>query len=136
MIGKRVLVVDDEPAVADFLRMVVELEGGTAVLAGTGAFARECVLTQRPFDLMVLDLELPDLSGWDLLAALKDQLDACKVVIFSAQLTEESTVRASAAGVASIVVKPATAAALRDVFRSALELPPLGRRADTPRLPP
>ncbi len=135
MIGKRVLVVDDEPSVADFLRTVIEFEGGTAVLAATAAFARECVLTQPPFDLMVLDLALPDLSGWDLLAALEGQLNDCKVVIFSAQLTEDGAERASAAGVAAVIIKPATATELRDVLRSALELPPLGRRADTPRLP-
>ena len=62
MKNKRFLVVDDERSVADFVRTVIELEGGIVVIAATAASARERLRLDGPFDLMVLDLALPD--GW------------------------------------------------------------------------
>jgi DNA-binding response OmpR family regulator len=123
---QRFLVVDDEHSVADFIQTVIELEGGIAVVAATGERASQCLRTDGPFDLMVLDLSLPDMSGWDLLASVQDVLDGCKVVIFSAQLSEGDSKRALSAGVASLLVKPVAASALRDALRSMLD-PPVGQ---------
>ncbi len=120
---KRFLVVDDEQSVADFVRTVIELEGGIAVIATTAALALACLREDAPFDLMVLDLALPDLSGWDLLRLADGLLNGCKVMIFSAQLPEDSAERARRAGVALSLVKPLAAPALRDALQSALESP-------------
>ncbi len=121
---KRFLVVDDEPSVADFVRTVIELEGGIVVLAGTAAAARECLRVEGPFDVMVLDLALPDLSGWELLASVQDLLAGCKVVLFSAHLPDGGTERAQRAAVALSLAKPVAATTLRDALRSVLQPPP------------
>ncbi len=124
MKNKRFLVVDDEHSVADFVRTVIELEGGVVVLAATAALARECLRVDGPFDLMVLDLALPDLPGWELLASAQDLLAGCKVVTFSAQPPDCGAERAQRVGVALSLVKPVAASTLRDALRSVLQLAP------------
>jgi DNA-binding response OmpR family regulator len=118
--GKRFLVVDDEHSVADFVRTVIELEGGVVVLAATAALALDCLRAGDPFDLMVLDLALPDISGWELLASAEAHLAGCKVVTFSAQVPDGGEERARSAGVALSLVKPVTATTLRDALTAVL----------------
>lgn len=117
MKGKRFLVVDDSSAVADFVRTVIELEGGVVVLAATAAHARERLHRDGPFDLLLLDVDLPDLTGWELLATEQDLLTACKVVIFSAQMSEG---RIHESGAALALIKPVAATVLRDALVSVL----------------
>ena len=126
MKNKRVLVVDDEHAIADFVHTVITLEGGVTVLAATAEQALACLSDDGPFDLMVLDLALPDRSGWELLASARDLLADCKIVIFSAQVPDDAVERARTAGVAVALslVKPVAATALRDALLSVLEPAP------------
>lgn len=109
---------------ADFVRTVIELEGGIVVLASTAAAARERLGSAVPFDLMVMDLALPDRSGWELLESARDLLRGCHVVIFSAHLPEGGRERAQRAGVALWLVKPVAATTLRDALQSVLRLTP------------
>ncbi|MHB8376493.1 MAG: response regulator [Dehalococcoidia bacterium] len=124
MNNKRILVVDDEHSVADFVRTVIELEGGVVIVAATAALASACLRVDGPFDLMVLDLALPDRSGWELLASAQDLLAGCKVVLFSAQLSNDDAERARRAGVALSLVKPVAATTLRDALRFVLRPAP------------
>lgn len=121
MRNKRFLVVDDERSVVDFVRTVIELEGGSVVRAATAAGAIECLRSNGPFDLMVLDIALPDRSGWEVLASAKHLLNGCKVVIFSAQGTDNDAERARDAGVALSLAKPVSATALREALRGVLQ---------------
>jgi CheY-like chemotaxis protein len=123
MKDKRVLVVDDEQAVAEFVQTVVELEGGFAAIAASAAEALAHFRSGPPFDLLVLDLALPDISGWDLLESARDLMQGCKVVIFSAHLSDANQERARRTGVALSLVKPVGATALRDALFSVLRLP-------------
>ena len=68
--GARLLVVEDEPKVADALREGLEVEQYQVVVERTGeaAFSR---LMAEPFDLILLDLTLPDRDGIDLLTDLR-----------------------------------------------------------------
>ena len=124
MRDKRFLVVDDEQSVADFIHTVIELEGGIVLHAATAAGAIECLRSNGPFDLMVLDLALPDRSGWDVLASAKHLLEGCKVVIFSAHASDNDAERARDAGVALSLAKPVAATVLRDALRSVLQQRP------------
>lgn len=120
MRGKRFLIIDDEQHVADFLFTVIDLEGGSVAVATTASAAVECLRAEAPFDVMVLDLALPDATGWDLLAGSRDLLDGCKVVILSAHLSEDDAQRARDAGVALSLAKPVAAPAMRDALLSVL----------------
>ena len=59
---KRVLVVDDEPWVAEILARMLEADGHAVDIAGNGAIALDRV-RERSYDLIVCDLRMPDLDG-------------------------------------------------------------------------
>src|SRR6516162_7343460 len=69
----RVLVVDDEPSLAELLASVLRYEGWNVVTAGSGA---EAVRTAREFrpDAVVLDIMLPDFNGLEVMRRLRTEL--------------------------------------------------------------
>jgi response regulator of citrate/malate metabolism len=111
----RVLVVEDEPVAAEAHRAYVDRVPGfaTAAVAGTGAAAMDA-LARTPVDLVLLDMDLPDTHGIELCRRVRAaRLDVDVLAVTSAR--ELSTVRAAAAhGVVGYLLKPFTAAALRD----------------------
>ena len=112
--GARILVVEDEPQVQDFISRVLQLEGATVVTASTGLEALERMQDAGPFRVVTLDLCLPDISGWDVLDAIR-LIDAspaaCPVVVLSARPDDEIVRRSAALG-AAYMVKPISARAL------------------------
>jgi two-component system, NtrC family, nitrogen regulation response regulator NtrX len=69
-----VLIVDDEPGIRESLKGVLEDEGYTAALAGSGEVCLE-ILDKRPFDVVLLDIWLPGMDGLETLSKIK-QSDA------------------------------------------------------------
>jgi CheY-like chemotaxis protein len=70
--GCHVLVVDDEEGIRDTLREVVEMGGGSAVLAANGEEALRLMTEQRPC-LVIIDLLMPVLSGAELVATMRSR---------------------------------------------------------------
>ncbi len=97
--GRRVLVVDDEENIRRLLRHILEGEGFQVLEAGTGAQALKLAASERP-DLITLDIILPDLDGFEILQALKEDhsLKAIPVVILSIIEDREEVFRLGAAG--------------------------------------
>jgi len=101
----KVLVVDDEPAIRRFLRtsltaqgyQVTEAENGTAALEG---------LRRGPIDILVLDLGLPDISGFDIIERLRGQGSTVPIVVLSSRTDETGKVRALDLGADDYVTKP------------------------------
>ena len=116
----RVLVVDDDFAVADVHRAYVENVPGFSVVAvaHTGAQALRAVEDRQP-DLVLLDIHLPDMSGLEVLRRLRARPDGADLDILAITAAREvETVRtAMAGGVADYLIKPFP---LR-VFRERLE---------------
>ena len=111
----RVLVVEDETVAAEAHRTYVDRTPGfvTTAVAGTGAEAVHA-LARAPFDLVLLDMHLPDASGIELCRRIRAaRLDVDVLAVTSAR--ELATVRAAAAhGVVGYLLKPFTYGALRD----------------------
>jgi response regulator of citrate/malate metabolism len=111
----RVLVVEDEPVAAEAHRAYVERTPGftVAAVAGTGARALDA-LARLPVDLVLLDMNLPDLSGIELCRRIRGAgAEVDVLAVTSAR--ELSTVRAAAThGVVGYLLKPFTYPALRD----------------------
>src|ERR1700752_3577888 len=80
----RVLVVDDEPSLAELLASVLRYEGWNVVTAGTGA---EAVRTAREFrpDAVVLDIMLPDFNGLEVMRRLRAELPQVGVLFLTAR---------------------------------------------------
>jgi DNA-binding NtrC family response regulator len=100
-----VLIVDDEAAIRESLEALLGLEGYEVEVASTG---REGLvrLEERVFDLVLLDLALPDRSGMDVLASIRAHDAHLSVIMITAYGTVENAVRAIQAGATNFIQKP------------------------------
>jgi DNA-binding response OmpR family regulator len=105
--SKKILIVDDEPGVRDILRVNLESEGYVVSEASDGFEALERTQAEAP-DLIVLDLMMPRLSGWEVLCRLEgDPASAgTPVVILSALSDEANIMRGLEQGALDYVPKP------------------------------
>jgi len=102
-----VLVVDDEPDIALICRLALTLAGFDVAERDTGEGALDFLASESP-DVVLLDLRLPDLSGWEVLDRLREreQLASLRVVLFSAHASAAQS--AVEAGCVSFIAKPFT----------------------------
>jgi two-component system, OmpR family, response regulator len=101
----RVMVVDDEPSLAELLSSVLRYEGWDIAVAGDGSSA---VRTAREFkpDAVVLDVMLPDFSGFEVLRRLRAELPHVCVLFLTARDAVEDRVAGITAGGDDYVTKP------------------------------
>jgi DNA-binding response OmpR family regulator len=100
----RVLVIEDDPAVHDLLRRLLERNGIVALGAQTGSDGMRTLFEQRP-DLVLLDVGLPDADGPAVLRRIREMTDV-PVVMLSGRDDEGTKVRALRAGADDYVTKP------------------------------
>lgn len=106
MSGKhRILIVDDEPDVLLTLRMVLEAEGYAVLLAADGETALRRIDDENP-ELVVLDIMMPVLDGWFVLAELAGRVRRPRVVVCSAKNSPIDKSRAVSLGADAYVTKP------------------------------
>ncbi len=102
---ERVLIVEDEPAVARGLEYALKEEGFEVYWAKTGAQAIEITGRQQP-DLITLDLRLPDMSGYDVCRALRAQNHRQPILMLTARDEELDKVLGLELGADDYMVKP------------------------------
>ena len=102
--GKRVLVVEDDPDVRRTLERVLSLAGFTVLLAADGRTGLRAVHTEKP-DVLVLDIGLPGLDGWQVLDRVRDLSDL-PVLLLTAHGLEAEKVRGLRAGADDYLTKP------------------------------
>jgi len=100
----RVLVVEDEPSIRRVLRIALASEG-YAVREAPGGRAALALLAEHGADLMVLDLGLPDLDGFDVLVRVRKG-SSIPVIVLSVRASERDKVRLLDAGANDYVTKP------------------------------
>ena len=101
----RVLVVDDEPNIADVISMALRFQGFTVESAADGRSALEAVATFKP-DLLVLDVMLPDMEGFEVARRLSAQRTQVPIVFLTARDATEDKVRGLTMGGDDYVTKP------------------------------
>ena len=101
----RVLVVDDEDAVRDMLRRMLEARGHEVALASDRPSAVAGYLRHRP-DVVLLDLLMPEVDGLAVLAELRRVDPAARVVMLSSLREEAKVARAIELGARDYIVKP------------------------------
>ncbi len=116
----RILVVDDELSMREFLQILLAKEGHTVLTAGDVSGALERFRESEP-DLVVSDLRLGRESGLDLLRTVKAESPRTEVVIMTAFATAENAVQAMKLGAHDYVLKPFKVEELRLVLGKALE---------------
>jgi DNA-binding NtrC family response regulator len=102
---RRFLVVDDEPEIVDILSERFTNEGHTVVAAHDGTKAMRLVRAKRP-DLVFLDIQMPGLSGIEVLKAIKKLDPALPVIMITANVDDEVAAEAIREGAFSYVPKP------------------------------
>jgi DNA-binding NarL/FixJ family response regulator len=115
----RVLCVDDHPVVRDGVEAIINLQPDMmlAGAAATGGEAVERFRELRP-DVTLVDLRLPDMSGFDLIKKLKDQSPDARIVVLSSHEGDVDIKRALEAGAQGYVVKGIVRGELLDIIRS------------------
>ena len=116
----RVLIADDDPISLRFLEAALQQLGCATVSAGNVAAALAAAST-APFDLLLLDRNLPDGSGNELLAALRSGGIACPAIATSAEITAATRTQLLTAGFVDCVEKPVTLARLRETLHPWLD---------------
>ena len=116
----RILLVDDEPAIADWLRIVLEGEGYDVGVAGDSVSALG-QMTEREFSLALVDLVLPDGDGLQLLQQLKSKDPSLEVIIMTGHSSIAKAVEATKQGAFYFVAKPFDSAEMLTLVSKALE---------------
>jgi len=101
----RILVVEDEPAISEFVERGLRAAGYTVDCAGDGDTAEQLALG-REYDLVLLDLLLPGKGGLDVLASIRGRDSQVPVIVLTALGAIEDRVRGLDAGASDYVVKP------------------------------
>lgn len=102
----RVLVVDDADDIRELLAISLRLAGAEVVTAESGPGALAALADAR-FDAMVLDVQMPDYDGWDVLAAVAAAPPPRpKVIVCSVKSGDAVRQRAQFAGAAAYITKP------------------------------
>jgi DNA-binding response OmpR family regulator len=128
--AKRVLVVEDDPSIMLGLRINLESEGYAVVSAEDGERAVEVVREQPP-DLIILDVMLPKMNGFQVLQTVRREGFAMPIIVLSARTGEMDKVTGLELGAEDYVAKPFSLAELLARVRAALRRGP--RAVETPR---
>jgi DNA-binding response OmpR family regulator len=114
----RVLVVDDEPRMVDFLRVSLQQHGLQVQEASTGEEALQAVRTDFP-DLVLLDVALPDMDGFDVLQRLRT-VSTVPVIMVTVRSEESDRIRGLTLGADDYVSKPFSPAELAARIKAVL----------------
>jgi DNA-binding response OmpR family regulator len=135
-VPKRILIAEDEFDIRFMLEQLLKLEGFEVQGVDNGRRALQA-LREQEFDLLILDIMMPELDGYGVLKELgPSTLSRMKIVILSAKTTEEDIVRGYSVGVAQYVTKPFDNEHVIDIVRyligdiSAQERAELRKRID------
>ncbi|NEY89086.1 response regulator transcription factor [Tabrizicola oligotrophica] len=118
----RVLLIEDEPNIAEAIRFILSREGCEVLVESDGAKALDRVAEARP-DLVILDLMLPGMSGLEILGALRADSETreLKILMLTAKGQGRDREAAERAGVSAFMAKPFANAEMRAQVRALLE---------------
>lgn len=115
----RILVVDDETSIREFMEIFLKKEGYDVTLAEDGAKAKE-VLAKRSFEMVISDLQMPNVTGMELLKYARDAYPETVFVMMTAFGTLENAVEAMKIGAYDYLTKPCKIDEVRLVIQNAL----------------
>jgi len=116
-----VLAVDDQPAALELVRLALEKDGLSVEMAGNGVEAL-LRLEERPFDLVISDLEMPQMDGLELLVRVRQRWPELPFIMVTAHSDVTKVVEAVQLGAVNYLLKPALPAAVSTAVRKALQV--------------
>ena len=105
---KNVLIVEDSKAIRSMIRVSLEEAGGFYAAEAGNGFEALKTLPTRSFDLIITDINMPDINGLELIGYVKSNpsYQNIPLIIVSTEKTDEDKKRGMALGAAGYVVKP------------------------------
>ena len=103
--GPLVLVVDDDARLREYMRVNLEIEGYTVRESETADQALDAIANEAP-DLVLLDVVMPGVDGWQLLRQLEERHGSIPVIMFSGKVDEQTAAEAKERGAHGFVGKP------------------------------
>ena len=116
----RILVVDDELSMREFLSILLEREGYNVTVAASAQEALR-IMESALFDLVLSDVNMPGLSGIELLASIKEKAPETAVLMLTAFSAADQAVEAMKLGAYDYVCKPFKNEEIKQLIRNALE---------------
>jgi DNA-binding NtrC family response regulator len=116
---KLILIIDDEPSIADALKIILEDKGYDVLVMMTGHRGIEQTSACQ-VDLTITDLQLPDMSGLDVLSAIRERDPESPVIIITAHGSREVDAEAARRGAFAVLPKPFLPAEVLDQVKAAL----------------
>jgi two-component system OmpR family response regulator len=124
-----VLVLEDDPGLQHMLSTVLRLENYEVEGVSSGSGALSAIEARRP-DVMVLDLLVPDMSGWEVARRLRADPASAKIPILVVSSVQDLAAEADRMGADDHLAKPFL---VQDLLNKLLRLLDLGRQANAPR---
>jgi excisionase family DNA binding protein len=105
--GRLILIVDDDARLREFVRVNLEMEG-YSVREASSAEEGLAALDEEPPDLILLDVMMPQVDGWEMLSRVQERhgVGAIPVIMFSGKVEEDSVKRATSRGAQGFIGKP------------------------------
>lgn len=105
--GPTVLIVDDDPKLREYVRVNLEMEGYSVKEAGS-ADEGLGVLDESTPDLVLLDVMMPEVDGWEMLRRVQERhgVGAIPVIMFSGKVDEKAAEEAASRGAQAFIGKP------------------------------
>jgi len=123
--GKKILIIDDDPAFRNLVEQVLTQKGYEVLKAGSGREGLRLMFDQRP-DLVLLDVVIPDVDGWQVCSRIREISDVPIIIISGRLKSEEDIVRGLDYGADDYLFKPVGSKELVARVRAVL------RRAELP----
>ncbi len=117
---KKLLVIDDEPAIREGVRRILESESFKVETFASGHSALERI-RQESFDLVITDLKMPGISGMDVLKSIKEIQPDLPVIFITGYSSVDSAVEVMKLGAVDYIAKPFTPEEMLNTIRLALE---------------
>jgi len=116
---KRVLIVDDEPVILDVLQRILSRFGFDTAVANSGKTALK-IFAREPFDLVLLDICMPDSTGFEIAKWIKETRPAQKIVVVTAIDKNTAIIQCNHEGIDGVLPKPFTFEMVKSVVEKTL----------------
>lgn len=117
MTVKTLLICDDSNMARKQLLRALPADWPVTIVQATNGLEAMALLRQQPVDVMLLDLTMPDMDGYQVLSAVKEEGLSCKIIVVSGDVQEQAVARVMQLGALAFVQKPADP----DVLKATLE---------------
>jgi two-component system chemotaxis response regulator CheY len=119
---KKILITEDSSATRSFLAATIEAMDGYEVVEATSGFEALRLLPREQVDLIITDINMPDINGLELISYVRNNPNYCSIPLFiiSTESSERDRERGLALGANEYLVKPFQPERLQDLIRAYL----------------